>query len=205
MSLCIAVNNPENYVIICGDGRITKASEIVSDSHKKLTKLTNYVSMFCSGVQDYCEMLRSLVVKQVNESTSIEHIARIVESQSLKVHQQFLMDYPTYYDVVPDGACLATVLAFYNLDKGECGMIEYCHRIGFDPRITVGSAMSARGVEQDNVLDYLPKHFDPQNPIESILNTYKIIGEQEQSVGGNISIHVISQAGTKEYVMEGAK
>ncbi|OMD80435.1 MULTISPECIES: hypothetical protein [Paenibacillus] len=205
MSLCIAVNNPGNFVIISGDGRITSASKIVSDSHKKLTKLTDHVSMFCSGAQDYCEMLRSLVAKQVNESTSIEQITRIVERESLRVHKQFLIDYPTYYDVVPDGACLATVLAFYDIDKGECGMIEYCHRSGFDPRIVVGSAMSARGGGQDKALIYLPKHFNPHNPIESVLNVYRIIGEEEESVGGDISIHVISEAGTKEYVVEGAK
>lgn len=205
MSLCIAVNNPENFVIICGDGRITSANKIVSDSHKKLTKLTNHVSMFSSGVQAYCEMLRSEVVKQINESTSLEDIASIVERESLKVHVQFLMDFPTYYDVVPGGACLATVLAFYNLDKGECGMIEYCHKNGFEPRNTVGSEMSARGFGQDEVLDYLPKHFSPQNPIESILNAYKMISEQEQSVGGDIIINVISRTGTKEYIQEGVR
>ncbi|WP_282579782.1 hypothetical protein [Paenibacillus odorifer] len=205
MSLCIAVNNPEKFVIIGGDGRITKASEIVSDSHKKLTKLTNHVSMFCSGVQDYCEMLRSLVAKQVNESTPIEQIAKIVERESLRVHQQFLMEYPTYYDLIPDGACLATVLAFYDLDKGESGIIQYCHRNGFEPHITVGSEMSARGIGQDKALIYLPKHFNPQNPIESVLNMYRIIGEEEESVGGDISIHVISEVGTKEYVLEVTK
>ncbi|WP_340392479.1 hypothetical protein [Paenibacillus sp. FSL E2-0190] len=205
MSLCIAVNNPGNFVIISGDGRITSGSRIVSDSHKKLTKLTNQVSMFCSGVQDYCEILRSLVAKQVNEFTPIDQIAKIVERESLRVHEQFLMAYPTYYDVMPNGASLATVLAFYDLDKKECGMIEYCHRTRFEPRTIVGSAMSARGIGQDRALVYLPKHFDSQSPIESVLDTYRIIGEQEQSVGGDISIHVISEIGTNELVLEGAK
>ncbi|WP_339319338.1 hypothetical protein [Paenibacillus sp. FSL R10-2734] len=84
-------------------------------------------------------------------------------------------------------------------------MIEYCHRSGFDPRIVVGSAMSARGVGQDKALNYLPKHFDPLNPIESVLDTYRIIGEQEQSVGGDISIHVISEVGTNKFMLEGAR
>uniref|UniRef100_UPI00403FAD01 hypothetical protein n=1 Tax=Paenibacillus sp. FSL H8-0332 TaxID=2954742 RepID=UPI00403FAD01 len=86
MSLCIAVNYPGNYVMIFGDGRITRGDKVVSDSHKKLTTLNDHVSMFCSGVQDYCEELRSIVSKQVSELTSIDQIASIVMRESREVH-----------------------------------------------------------------------------------------------------------------------
>jgi 20S proteasome alpha/beta subunit len=199
MSLCIAVNNPGNYVIISGDGRITRGNKIVSDNHKKLTTLNSHVSMFCSGVQDYCERLRSLVSKQVSDVTPIDQIASIVKRESRKVHQQFVEDCPTFYDGVSNRACLSMVLAFYDVEKNECGMIEYCHTDNFEPHITIGSEMTARGIAQEIALDYLPNHFDPYNAIESVLNTYKVISKDEKSVGGTIIVHVISQAGTNVY------
>lgn len=202
MSLCIAVNNPGNYVMIFGDGRITRGNKIVSVNHKKLTQLNSHVSMFCSGVQDYSEELRSIVLKQVSDLTTIDQIASIVTRESRKVHQQFLTSYPTYYEINPGGACLATVLAFYNVTKNESGMIEYCHTDNFEPHITIAPMMTARGIAQDIALDYLPKHFDDYKAIESVLDTYKAITAQNDKVCGTIDFHVISTTGAKQYVMD---
>ncbi|ETT77500.1 20S proteasome subunit alpha or beta [Paenibacillus sp. FSL R7-277] len=175
---------------------------MVSDSHKKLTTLNSHVSLFCSGVQDYCEELRSIVTKQVSELTSIDQIASIVMSESRNVHQRFLIDYPTYYEVNSGAACLATVIAFYDVSKNESGMIEYCHTDNFEPHITIAPMMTARGIAQDIALDYLPKHFDAYKAIESVLDTYMVVINQNNKVGGTIDYHVISKSGAKQYVVD---
>ena len=66
MSLCIVLNNPNNFTIISSDGNLTNIKgEIVKDNHSKLTKLTDYIMIFISGLQNYCEELRIILNNKI--------------------------------------------------------------------------------------------------------------------------------------------
>ncbi|PWW02517.1 20S proteasome alpha/beta subunit [Paenibacillus cellulosilyticus] len=202
MSLCIAVNNPSNFVIIAGDGRTIKGSQVVSNNHQKLTRLTEHISIFISGVQSYCEVLRFRIACKVNEQTTIDEVAKIVQSESKVIHDEFIGICPMFYELNPKGAALATVVAFFDTKKKESGFIEYCHSDGFLPHFTKISKMTARGLRQEDVIDYLPKHFNPSESIQSILGAFNHIESLDGRVGGTIAVHVISEDGIDEYVQE---
>lgn len=194
MSLCIALNNPKNFIIIAGDGRISKGGLIVRDDHKKLTVLTEHISIFISGAQDYCEELRSMVAAQVNQQISIEEVGLIVQKASVEVQEHFEEDYPDYLEVMPGFGALATVIAYYDAANGVSGMIEYDVRDGFIPHYTTNSEMTVRGVEREKVFAYMGSQF-----IEGVFSTFKYISSQTDDVGGTITLHVISANGTDAY------
>lgn len=199
MSLCITLNIPDNYVIIASDGRTMQGNKIIRDDHKKLTKLTNTLSFFCSGVQDYCEELRSIVANQVNVHTPLQEVTRIVQKASLYVHERFVHDYPTYYQLEPIGAALATMLAFYDLKQGKSGFIKFCHSDGFQPHITTTSEATLRGVGQVQGLDYLVNNFNPYKVVESVLDTFDFVAGQDKRVGGTITLHILSKENITEF------
>lgn len=199
MSLCIAINNPSNYVMIAGDGRIMKGKKVISDNHKKLTRLTNKVSIFCSGAQDYCEELRIRIAHLVNEETSIDKIALIVQKESLLVHLRFILDYPTYYVHEPTGSGLAIILAYFDVEKNQSGFIQYSHSDGFEPHVITSSEVVVRGIGQQNGLDFLVNHFNPNQAVESLLDTFDFVGALEERVGGNITVHILSRENITEF------
>jgi 20S proteasome, alpha and beta subunits len=199
MSLCIALNNPKNFVIIASDGRISKGGVIVRDDHRKLTLLTERISIFISGAQDYCEELRSMVEAQVNQQTSIEEVSLIVQKASVEVQERFEEDYPDYLEVMPGFGALATVVAYFDAANGVSGMIEYDVRDGFIPHYTTSSELKVRGVEREKVFAYMGSQFDPSNIIEGVFSTFKYISSQTDDVGGTITLHVISANGTDAY------
>lgn len=196
MSLCIALNKPNDCVIIFGDGRLMKGNELVCDTHKKLTMLTSHVSMFCSGVQSYCELLRERVSKKINEKTSIEEIADIIKIESRKVNEEFITVYPTFYDHNSSDVCLATVIGFYDVKNARSGILEYCYsHDNFEPRLNTNSCVTARGIKQEAAQEYLLSHFNPHHPYESILNTFDLICQEDVRVGGRIDAHFINASG----------
>ncbi|WP_419872912.1 hypothetical protein [Candidatus Pristimantibacillus sp. PTI5] len=199
MSLCIALNNPNNFTIISGDGRITKGNQLVRDDHKKLTKLTEYISMFCSGAQDYCEELRSIIKAQVNEHTSIHEVAFIVQKASQEIQKCFENEHASYLEQNPKFSALATVISYYDKATNQSGTIEYCHTDGFIPHDSRASTMTVRGLEREKVFEYLGNQIEPDRIIESVLNTFKYISGLNKDVGGTVTIHVVSLEGIDVY------
>ncbi len=199
MSLCIAMNNPGQFVVIAADGRIMRDTTIVNDNHQKLTMLPNNVSMFSSGAQDYCEELRSRVVSQVRLNTTIKELAHIVQKESVELFQHFEEENPHYFENDPNFCPLATILAFYDLERQESGFIEYCHSSHFTPHITTASKLTTRGVMQEGALEYLKEAFNGTDAIESVLNTFTYANGHDDRVGGSINVHVIHMNGTTQY------
>jgi hypothetical protein len=199
MSLCVALNNPSNFVIIAGDGRISKGGVIVRDDHRKMTKLTEHISIFISGAQDYCEQLRSMVAAQVNERTCIQELGLIVQKASIEVQERFEEDFPDYLEVMPGFGALATVIAYYDKTTNESGALEFCVTDGFRPNDSRDSILKVRGVEREKVFAYMGSQFDPSNIIEGVFGTFKYINSQTDDVGGTITLHVISAKGTDAY------
>ncbi|WP_136603810.1 hypothetical protein [Paenibacillus dokdonensis] len=200
MSLCIALNNPSaRFSIIAGDGRITSGEDILRDDHKKLTKLTEHASIFCSGAQVYCEELREMVEVQVNEQTSIEELGLIVQKASIEVQQRFEEDYPDYREVMPGFGALATVVAYYDAATDESGTLEFCVSDGFEPHDSRDSVLRVRGVEYEKVMDYFLSHFNPEQSIESVFVSFKYASSLNNNVGGTITLHVISKDGISTY------
>lgn len=200
MSLCIAINNPfSKFAVIAGDGRITNNNVVVRDDHKKLTQLTSHISMFCSGAQDYCEELRSIVEGQINERTSIDELALLIQGACLEVQNHFDVEHPTYLSHNPGFAALATVVAYYDTNSNVCGTIEYCHSDGFVPHDSKESTMRVRGLEREKVFEYLGTHINPERIIENVFSTFKYIGGENGNVGGTITLHVLSPYGIDAY------
>lgn len=199
MSLCIALNNPySKFAIIAGDGRVTKNGELVRDNHLKVTKLTQYVSIFCSGAQDYCEALRETVSGQVNGDTTIDEIALIVEKVSKDVQEQFEKENPMYLVQNPEFSPLSTVLGYYDVSKNETGTIEFCHKE--KTRRTTGSIVTARGEDREGVLSFFHNNkIDQNNIVETVFNLFKHINSYNKYVGGDTILHVVTPSGIYEY------
>ncbi len=189
----MVLNNPENFVLIASDGRIMQAGKILNDNHKKLTALTPRVSMFSSGAQDYCEDLREQVSKQIHNLSTINEISNIVCVLSNEIHNRFISSYPDYYKQVPDGAVLATLLAFYDEEADKCGYVQFCHTDNFEPHIVTASEATLRGLGQERGLSHLLGNFNPQKAIESVLDTFDFVGQDEDRVGGEITVHIVTK------------
>lgn len=199
MSLCIALNNPySKFAIIAGDGRVTKNGELVRDNHLKVTKLTQYVSMFSSGAQDYCEVLRAKVSEQVKYDTGISDIALILEEVSKEVLKQFEKENPMYLVKNPGFCPLSTILVYYDVSKNETGMIEYCHT--GETRRTTEAMVTARGENREELLSFFTNNqMDQNNIIETVFSLFKHINSFNKSVGGNTILHVVTPNGIYEY------
>lgn len=199
MSLCIALNHPSSkFAIIAGDGRVTKNDELVRNNHVKVTALTQYISMFCSGAQDYCEVLRGKVYERVKYDTSIDEIALIVEEISKKVLEQFEKENPMYLVENPGFCPLSTILVYYDVSKNETGMIEYCHT--GETRRTTEAMVTARGEDREGILSFfLNNQMDQSNIIETVFNLFKHINSFNKNVGGDTILHVATPNGIYEY------
>ncbi|WDQ30448.1 hypothetical protein PTQ21_18595 [Paenibacillus marchantiae] len=199
MSLCIALNNPySKFAIIAGDGRVTKNGELVRDNHLKVTKLTHHVSMFCSGAQDYCEVLRGKVSERVNNDTSIDEIALIIEEVSRGVQEQFEKENPMYLVQNPEFSPLSTVLGYYDVSKNETGTIEFSHKE--KTRRTTGSMVTVRGEDREGVLSFFHNNqIDQNNIVETVFNLFKHINSYNKYVGGDTILHVVTPSGIYEY------
>lgn len=199
MSLCIALNHPSSkFAIIAGDGRVTKNGELVRDNHLKLTALTKYVTMFCSGAQDYCEVLRAKVSERVNDNTSIDEIALIIEKCSKEVLEQFEKENPMYLVENPGFCPLSTVIVYYDVSKNETGMIEYCHT--GETRRTTEAMVTARGENREEVLSFFQNNqMDQNNIIETVFNLFRHINSFNKNVGGDTILHVVTPNGIYEY------
>ncbi|KJB84711.1 hypothetical protein AZ66_29225, partial [Paenibacillus sp. E194] len=147
MSLCILANNPGNYVVLASDGRVTRNNDIVRDDFKKLTKINEYVSIFTSGIVMCSEDLRNSIMLQAKEK-NIEEIALIASKESLRIHRQFFNDYPDYFKD-NDSAAMATLIAYFDVDKNESGYIKLCKSDDYSPHKVTTSTVQTSGYMQD--------------------------------------------------------
>lgn len=197
MSLCIAANKPGNFVIIAGDGRVIRGGEVVREDHKKLTRLTDYVSIYISGAQDYCEKLRKEIESKITKWKDVKEIARIVTEESRKVQVRFEIDHPYY--LRDNRAAIAIVLAYFDPRKNECGLFEYCHTKDFVPRVSKGPQITARGPQGENLQKYFIDNFNPSKPKECVFKTFEYAESLEKAIGGVVTMHVISKNGIEEF------
>ncbi|WP_339838597.1 hypothetical protein [Paenibacillus sp. FSL R7-0272] len=199
MSLCIALNNPRSkFAIIAGDGRVTKNDELVRDNHVKVTALTQYVSMFCSGAQDYCEILRIKVSERVKYDTRIDEISVIIEEVLKEVLEQFEKENPMYLSDKPEFCPLSTVIGYYDVFKNETGTIEYCHKN--KTRRTTEAVVTARGEDREAVLTFfLNNQVDQNDIIDTVFDLFKYINSFNKDVGGDTILHVVTPNGIYEY------
>lgn len=201
MSLCIAMNNPGNFVVIAGDGRTTKSGVIVQEDHPKITMLTKNVAMFSSGIQDAAEELRSTVKGKINEDSPIEMITKIVQQESIKLHSKLLDKIPELKEVcLSGGTTIATVLGFFDNETNTSGYVEFSHVNEFLPMIHTGPEVKTRGKGQDYALEtILNNHSKSMNPVENVFNTYRTVTCEEPQVGGVITVFYIGKQGTMQY------
>ncbi|MDG0875192.1 hypothetical protein L5D93_23320 [Paenibacillus thiaminolyticus] len=198
MSLCILANNPGNYVVLASDGRVTRNNDIVRDDFKKLTKINEYVSIFTSGIVMCSEDLRNSIMLQA-KGKNIEEIALIASKESLRIHRQFLNDYPDYFKD-NDSAAMATLIAYFDVDKNESGYIKLCKSDDYSPHKVTTSTVQTSGYMQDIAKDYFLKNYrKDNNPCITMHSVLKYINEIDKSVGGTMTLHVISRNGTDTY------
>lgn len=199
MSLALVVNNPSNYLIIAAEGRIMKGNEVVSNNHRKLTSLTDNVSLFSSGVQHCSEQLRTEVERRVNKDSTVEEIAKIIEYEAKKIHKQFTEEYPTYLMQSPNATSMSTIIGFFDMEKNESGYVKFCKSNDFKPEFITDSSMETSGLSQAKAQEYFLRIFSPDIAIDCVVDTFQYVGSIDCTVGGNLIIHVISSGGTNIY------
>ncbi|PJN64566.1 hypothetical protein PAEAM_06520 [Paenibacillus sp. GM1FR] len=170
---------------------------MVWDNHIKETELTQYISMFSSGAQDYCEILRGKVKVsgKVNDQTSIDEIALIVEEVSKDDQYQFEKENPMYLVKNPEFSPLS---GYYAASKNVTGTIEYCHKEKMR-RISV-SMVTVRGEDREEVLSFFQNNqMDQNNIVETVFNLFKHINRLNKNVGGDTILHVVTPNGIYVY------
>ncbi|ACL76185.1 20S proteasome subunit alpha [Ruminiclostridium cellulolyticum] len=199
MSLCVAMNNPKNFVYIASDGRIRNiGNRLISDNHNKITKITDHVLLFASGVQGAADYVAKKVKKEVNEQTPISEIFTLVQNESRKCHEDYLKRYPELNRFCNSGhTTIAAILAYYDLKQNICGYVEYSHVNGFIPMVHNDSELKTRGMGQDFALELILKNFSNIQPVDNIVNAYRQVSQKEDAVGGKITIYCIDRNGAK--------
>lgn len=198
MSLCITVNNPiSKYIVMAADGRTTRDGDVVSDSFRKLTLINSHVSIFTSGVLDCSEELRAAVSSKGRDK-SIDEIGRIAQEESQRIHEAFELEHPDYFEG-GNQTDMATIIGFFDVEKSESGYIKLCKSDNYTPHKVVTSSVQTSGYSQDVALNYFLKNFDSVDPLSTIVVAVKHAASIDKSVGGLMTMHVISENGTDVY------
>lgn len=197
MSLCTVLNNPRNFVILSGDGRVTRkhSKEIVSNSQKKIFKINENTMVFISGVQILCNRLIDLMNKEIiSTSSTFDEISEFIKRNSLILHEEFCKENPNLLD--EDEASLAIIMAFR---RDEIfGFLNFCQTRQFSPVESTLSEMNCRGRGEDIIEKYVLEHMQSNHSIEEVIYSgYKEVSKKESSVGGNIYIYILDRNGIR--------
>ena len=204
MSLCIAMNNPGNFILLAGDGRIIRNDKIIKDNHDKVTKLNSHAVIYTSGVQEAAEELRESIKSKINDYTRIEAIAKLVQQESLRIHQKFLKKKPEIETYCNGGhTTMATLIGFYDILTNTSGYYEFRHIDNFQPIMNINSEVKTWGIGQDYALKVLlNNHSFGMEPTNNILNVYDVVSLTERKVGGAITIYTVNRSGVKKFRRE---
>ncbi|AEY66355.1 20S proteasome subunit alpha [Clostridium sp. BNL1100] len=199
MSLCVAMNNPKNFVYLASDGRIRNiGNSLISDNHNKITKITEHVLLFASGVQGAADYVAKKVKKEVSEQTPINEIFTLVQNVSRKCHEDYLKRYPDLKKYCDSGyTTIAAILAYYDVENNISGYVDYCHTDSFIPIVHNDSELKTRGMGQDLAMKLILRDFSNIQPVENIVNAYRQVSQKEDAVGGKITIYCIDRNGAK--------
>ncbi|RUT43263.1 hypothetical protein EJP82_20830 [Paenibacillus anaericanus] len=198
MSLCIVANNPYmKYLVIASDGRITKYGEVAGDDFKKLTLINEHVSIFTSGIVTCAEELRTVVTSK-SKDKNIDEIAMIAQEESIRINNDFHFKYPNYFEG-NNRTDMATIIGFFDIHRNESGYIKLCRSDGYTPHKIIDSSVQTSGYSQDLAMSYFLDHFNGSEPCEPMYDAFKYVSESDNSVGGVMKMHVISNQGTSIY------